>query len=93
MLKISYFSTHCSNCYPGSLDPKKVAGKIVVCLNSYRGVSRRIKMLVVQDAGAKGLIYISDMEKGVPFDSGSFPFTQLGEHDGIQILEYINSTK
>ncbi|CAO2833094.1 unnamed protein product [Amaranthus hypochondriacus] len=86
-------SSEASNCYPGSLDPKKVAGKIVVCLNTYRGVSRRIKMLVVQDAGAKGLIYISDMEKGVPFDSGSFPFTQLGEHDGIQILDYINSTK
>ncbi|XP_019108142.2 CO(2)-response secreted protease isoform X2 [Beta vulgaris subsp. vulgaris] len=82
-----------SNCYPGSLDPKKVAGKIVVCLNTYPSVSRRIKMLVLQDAGAIGLLYISNVEKGVPYDSGAFPFTQLVEDDGIQILKYINSTR
>ncbi|KNA12113.1 hypothetical protein SOVF_128800 [Spinacia oleracea] len=82
-----------SNCYPGSLDPTKVAGKIVVCLNSYPTISRRIKMLVVQDAGARGLLYISNVEKGVPFDSGAFPFTQVGEDDGIQIQKYIKSTR
>ncbi|XP_074312364.1 CO(2)-response secreted protease-like [Silene latifolia] len=82
-----------SNCYPGSLDPEKAAGKIVVCVNNYPSIARRIKTLVVQDAGAKGMIYISDVGKGVPFDSGAYPFTQVGENDGIQILNYINSTK
>ncbi|KAK9735063.1 hypothetical protein RND81_04G181200 [Saponaria officinalis] len=82
-----------SNCYPGSLDPKKVTGKIVVCVNNYPSIPRRIKILVVQDVGARGLIYISDVEKGVPYDSGAFPFTQVGENDGIQILKYINSTR
>ncbi|KAL2942942.1 CO(2)-response secreted protease [Bienertia sinuspersici] len=82
-----------SNCYPGSLDPKKVVGKIVVCASNYPSISRKIKMLVVQDAGARGLLYISDIEKGVPFDSGAFPYTQVGQVDGSQILKYINSTK
>ncbi|KAL9224994.1 hypothetical protein vseg_000968 [Gypsophila vaccaria] len=82
-----------SNCYPGSLDPTKVAGKIAVCVNNYPSIPRRIKILVVQDAGARGLIYISDVEKGVPFDTGAFPFIQVGENEGIQILKYINSTR
>uniref|UniRef100_A0A803N783 Uncharacterized protein n=1 Tax=Chenopodium quinoa TaxID=63459 RepID=A0A803N783_CHEQI len=86
-------SSEASNCYPGSLDPKKVAGKILVCLNNYPSISRRIKMLEVQDAGASGLLYISNVEKGVPYDSGSFPFTQVGEDDGLKILKYINSTR
>jgi len=83
----------CSNCYPGSLNPKKVAGEIVVCVNNYPSISNKIKKLVVQDAGATGLIYISDVGKGVPFDSGAFPFTQVGQDAGIQIRKYINSTK
>ncbi|KAJ8440693.1 hypothetical protein Cgig2_005424 [Carnegiea gigantea] len=82
-----------SNCYPGSLNPRKVAGKIVVCVNNYPSISRKIKKLVVQDAGARGLIYISDVGQGVPFDSGAFPFTHVREDAGIQILKYINSTK
>jgi len=75
------------------LNRKKVAGKILVCVNNYPSIARKIKKLVVQDAGARGLIYISDVAKGVPFDSGAFPFTQIGENAGIQILKYINSTK
>ncbi|GAB4855228.1 hypothetical protein Ancab_023853 [Ancistrocladus abbreviatus] len=81
-----------SNCYPGSLNPKKVAGKIIVCVNNYPSISRRIKKLVVEDAGARGLIYISEAEIGNPFDSGDLPFVQVGEGAGLQILEYINST-
>ncbi|KAM2156140.1 hypothetical protein ACFX1R_041872 [Malus domestica] len=81
------------NCYPGSLDQKKVVGKIVVCVDDDPAVSRRIKKLVVADTKAKGLILIDEAEKGLPFDSGIFPFTEVGNTAGFQILEYINSTK
>ncbi|XP_004308189.1 PREDICTED: CO(2)-response secreted protease-like [Fragaria vesca subsp. vesca] len=82
-----------SNCYPGSFDPKKVAGKIVVCVADDQTVSRKIKKLVVDDAKAKGLILIDEEEKTVPFDSGVFPFVNVGDAVGSQILNYINSTK
>ncbi|PON69884.1 Subtilase [Trema orientale] len=81
------------NCYPGSLDSKKVAGKIVVCANDDPTVTRRIKKLVVEDAKAKGVIVIDEDEKGVPFDSGFFSFVEVGNDEGSQILNYINSTK
>ncbi|KAB2627281.1 subtilisin-like protease SBT5.3 [Pyrus ussuriensis x Pyrus communis] len=71
------------NCYPGSLDQKKVVGKIVFVT----------KKLVVADTKAKGLILIDEAEKGVPFDSGIFPFTEVGNIAGLQILKYINSTQ
>lgn len=75
------------------MDPKKVAGKIVVCAGDDPTVSRRVKKLVVEDAKAKGVIVISEVLNGVPFDSGVFAFTQVNNDAGSQILEYINSTK
>ena len=83
----------CRNCYPGSLDPKKVAGKIVVCTNDDPTITRRIKKLVVEDAKAKGLILIDEDETGVPFDSGVFSFVEVGALVGLEILHYLNSTK
>ncbi|BAT89846.1 hypothetical protein VIGAN_06094700 [Vigna angularis var. angularis] len=81
------------NCYPGSLDYNKIAGNIVVCANDDPTVARRIKKLVVQDGRAIGLILIDEDNKDVPFDAGVFPFTEVGNLEGHQILQYINSTK
>lgn len=75
------------------MDVEKTAGKIVVCIDTDPSVSRRVKKLVAEGSQAKGLIVIDDEEKGVPFDSGSFPFSEVGDKTGAQILEYINSTK
>ncbi|KAL6626369.1 hypothetical protein ACP70R_030095 [Stipagrostis hirtigluma subsp. patula] len=82
-----------SNCYPGSLDPQKVAGKIVACVGTERTVSRRVKQLVAEGVGARGLVLIDDAEKDVPFVAGGFAFSQVGTDAGAVILEYINSTK
>ncbi|KAJ1689251.1 hypothetical protein LUZ63_013406 [Rhynchospora breviuscula] len=82
-----------SNCYPGSLDADKTEGKIVVCVSTDATVSRRVKKLVAEGARAKGLILIDEAEKSIPFDSGSFAFSQVGTDAGTQILAYINSTK
>ncbi|PHT74821.1 hypothetical protein T459_22098 [Capsicum annuum] len=81
------------NCMPGSLDAKRVAGKIVVCMNDGWSVSREIKKLVLQDGNAKGLILIDEKEKSSPFDSGNFPFAEFGKLAGAQILQYINSSR
>ncbi|XP_040380849.1 CO(2)-response secreted protease-like isoform X2 [Oryza brachyantha] len=82
-----------SNCYPGSLDAQKAAGKIVVCVGTDPMVSRRVKKLVAESAGARGLVLIDDAEKANPFVAGGFPFSQVGTDAGAQILEYINATK
>eukprot|EP00268_Persea_americana_P052589 TRINITY_DN5896_c2_g1_i1.p1 TRINITY_DN5896_c2_g1~~TRINITY_DN5896_c2_g1_i1.p1 ORF type:complete len:776 (-),score=95.66 TRINITY_DN5896_c2_g1_i1:137-2464(-) len=82
-----------SNCYPGSLDARKAAGKIIVCVDNESTVSRRVKRLVAENARAKGLILIDEVEKGVPYDSSDFPFSNVGSMVGAHILRYINSTK
>ncbi|CAN1223609.1 CO(2)-response secreted protease [Linum perenne] len=84
-----------SNCYPGSIDRKKVAGKIVVCVASDLSISRKIRKLVVQDCRARGMILINpfDSGTGVPFDSGTFPLVEIGSPYGNSILKYMNNTK
>lgn len=84
---------NCRNCYPGSLDYTKVAGKIVVCVNDDPNISRRIKKLVLQDARAMGMILVDENNRDVSFDAGAFPFTEIGNLEWHQILHYINSTK
>ncbi|GFP93434.1 co(2)-response secreted protease [Phtheirospermum japonicum] len=82
------------NCAPGSLDAKKVAGKIIVCMNDEPNVSRRIKSLVVEDAKGKGVIIIDGQGDIItPYDAGTYPFAQVGQNVGSQILRYIDSTK
>lgn len=82
-----------SNCYPGSLDAQKVARKIVVCVGTNSMVARRVKKLVAEGSGASGLVLIDDEQKDVPFDAGSFAFSQVGNDVGAQILGYMISTK
>ncbi|KAK1664361.1 hypothetical protein QYE76_052520 [Lolium multiflorum] len=82
-----------SNCYPGSLDAQKVAGKIVVCVGTNSMVARRVKKLVAEGSGASGLVLIDDEQEDVPFDAGSFAFSQVGNDVGAQILGYMISTK
>ncbi|CAM8952317.1 unnamed protein product [Rhodiola kirilowii] len=80
-------------CYPGSLDRIKVAGKIVVCMGDDSSVSRTVMKLVVQDSKAKGVIIIDEQSTGSPFDSGTYPFSQLGKAAGTELLHYIHSTR
>jgi hypothetical protein len=90
---LSCHELHCSNCYPGSLDAQKVARKIVVCVGTNSMVARRVKKLVAEGSGASGLVLIDDEQKDVPFDAGSFAFSQVGNDVGAQILGYMISTK
>ncbi|CAL5416870.1 unnamed protein product [Camellia sinensis] len=48
------------NCYPGSLNSTKVAGKIIVCTYTEGAIPRSIKKLVVEGDKAEGLILIDE---------------------------------
>lgn len=82
-----------SVCKEGSLDPKKVKGKILVCL---RGDTARVdKGVQASRVGAVGMILVNDEDSGngVIADPHVLPATNVGFADGSAIFSYINRTK
>ncbi|KAL6991314.1 hypothetical protein U1Q18_009431 [Sarracenia purpurea var. burkii] len=80
-------------CLPGSLSPKKVKGKIVLCL---RGNGTRIgKAMEVKKAGGAGFILGNSKANGADLavDPHVLPATAVYSDDAIRILQYINSTR
>ncbi|CAG7907299.1 unnamed protein product [Brassica rapa] len=81
-------------CLPGSLDPKKVSGKVIVCVMPRDAVTtKQIIKVVVEDAGARGLILVNQKEKIRASDFGHFPFSEVDMTDGYKILKYMLHTK
>ncbi|XP_043687866.1 subtilisin-like protease SBT5.3 [Telopea speciosissima] len=80
-------------CHIGSLDPKKVKGKIVVCLWSPNQITEKGK--VVGDAGGVGMILVNDISAGYEIipDLHVLPTSHISEADGLILSSYINSTK
>ncbi|KAM1762962.1 hypothetical protein TB1_005439 [Malus domestica] len=79
-------------CLGGSLDPKKVKGKILACL---RGLSARVdKGQQASLAGAAGMILCNDEASGNELiaDPHVLPASQINYTDGIAVFNYINST-
>ncbi|KAH7684214.1 Tripeptidyl-peptidase II protein [Dioscorea alata] len=80
-------------CLVGTLDPKKVKGKIVVCLI---GENDRIqKGLVVKNAGGAGMVLTNDVLYGdepIP-DPHFLPAINIGYSDADKLYSYLNSTK
>ncbi|XP_041018197.1 subtilisin-like protease SBT1.5 [Juglans microcarpa x Juglans regia] len=79
-------------CYPNTLDPNVVRGKIVVC---DRGeVSRVVASVVVQEAGGVGVV-IANVEKlgqGTIADAYIHPGLAISESDRTIVLKYIESS-
>jgi hypothetical protein len=78
---------------PGSLDPKKVKGKIVVCL---RGTNARVaKGVTVLQAGGVGMVLANDASSGndVIADAHLLPATHISYRDGLLLYSYLKSTK
>jgi hypothetical protein len=70
-------------CFIGSLDPAKVAGKIVVC---DRGVNARIdKSLEVKNEGGIGMIMVNTSPNSVNADLHFVPTVHLGDGDAAAI--------
>ena len=88
-MTVSCGSTLCMN---NSLEPGKVAGKIVACL---RGVNGRVeKGGVVKEAGAAGMILVNNKASGEELlaDPHLLPATMLTYADGLKLMTYINTT-
>ncbi|XP_009396709.3 subtilisin-like protease SBT5.3 [Musa acuminata AAA Group] len=80
-------------CLPGSLDPAKVKGKIVVCL---RGSSaREAKGETVREAGGVGMVLANSGSFGneIIADVHVLPATHITFSDGLALYSYLNSTK
>ncbi|KAI3996726.1 hypothetical protein MKX01_041026 [Papaver californicum] len=80
-------------CLAGSLDPKKVKGKILSCL---RGINGRVeKGVVALQAGAVGMILANDILSGneIVADPHVLPSAHINYTDGLTLFSYINSTK
>ncbi|KAE9608408.1 putative cucumisin [Lupinus albus] len=80
-----------SICTPGSLDPKRVRGKVVVC---DRGVIARVeKGVVVKKAGGVGMILANTAESGEESvaDRHVLPTVAVGKIAGDKIREYVGS--
>ncbi|XVF71690.1 hypothetical protein PTKIN_Ptkin12aG0060000 [Pterospermum kingtungense] len=82
-----------SLCQAGALDPKKVAGKILVCL---RGQNARVdKGQQSALAGAVGMILANNILTGneIIADAHVLPASHINYTDGLAVFAYINSTK
>lgn len=91
---IVYAGSNASNpdpsslCLEGTLDPKKVSGKIVVC---DRGISPRVqKGVVVKTAGGVGMILANTNVNGEELvaDCHLLPAVAVGESAGAEIKKY-----
>ncbi|XP_040362065.1 subtilisin-like protease SBT5.4 [Rosa chinensis] len=79
-------------CLRGTLDPKKVKGKILVCR---RGISPRLdKGQQAALAGAVGMILCNDEASGnvLSDDYHVLPASNINYKDGVAVFAYINST-
>jgi hypothetical protein len=77
-------------CLPGSLDPAKVTGKIVVCL---RGINiGPDKSKAVQQAGGVGMIMYQTTPGALTLDFHFVPTVHVGPVEGQAIKAYIAGT-
>ncbi|XP_047340633.1 subtilisin-like protease SBT5.3 [Impatiens glandulifera] len=80
-------------CKAGTLDPKKVKGKILVCL---RGINARVdKGQQAALAGAVGMVLANDQSSAneILADPHVLPASQINYTNGVAIFSYINSTR
>ncbi|POO02855.1 Subtilase [Trema orientale] len=80
-------------CRPGSLDPKKVNGKILVCLSGETTpIEKGQQALLV---GAVGIILANNRESGneIVVQPHFLPASHVNYSDGKLVFDYLNSTK
>jgi hypothetical protein len=80
-------------CQNGTLDPNKVKGKIVLCL---RGINARVdKGEQALLAGAVGMVLANDITTAneILADPHVLPASHINFSDGVEVFNYINSTK
>lgn len=83
-------------CYPGSLDPRKIKNKIVLCEQMHSSYIA-IQSKTVYDAGGKGMISFAALDGLTQSpQTPSFyyvPSIQIDAYSAIKIKNYIESSK
>ncbi len=79
-------------CVPGELDPRKVAGTIVLCRRG--AIARTDKSLAVYQAGGAGMIMYNNSDDDNLFsDSHWVPSVHIDQSPGLAIKSYIATTR
>ncbi|KAJ4745333.1 Subtilisin-like protease [Rhynchospora pubera] len=83
-----------ASCNTSSLDPEKVKGKIVVCIDNME-MPRIMMGMTVKDAGGAGMILINNAYWGdsTVSDPHVLPATMISYRDGATLYSYMKSTK
>src|SRR4029453_10005571 len=77
-------------CFLGTLDPAKVAGKIVLCR---RGVNARVdKSLEVKNRGGVGMVMYNPTPNSLNADFHFVPTVHVGPTEGAAIKAYLAGT-
>ena len=81
-------------CKNGTLDPKKVKGKIVVCQNGQYSGSNEEERALKAD-GAVGMVLANDIITGneIIADPHVLPASHINFSDGLKVFNYVNSSK
>ncbi|OIV91475.1 hypothetical protein TanjilG_02093 [Lupinus angustifolius] len=82
-----------SLCLEGTLDPKRVSGKIVIC---DRGISPRVqKGQVVKNAGGLGMVLTNTAANGEELvaDCHLIPAVAIGEKEGKELKDYVLTSR
>ncbi|KAE9618258.1 hypothetical protein Lal_00046978 [Lupinus albus] len=82
-----------SLCLEGTLDPKRVSGKIVIC---DRGISPRVqKGQVVKNAGGLGMVLTNTAANGEELvaDCHLIPAVAIGEKKGKELKDYVLTSR
>lgn len=78
-------------CPPGSLDPAKVAGKLVICLRG-SGVARLDKARTVQDAGGVGMVLANETDaEQLIADPYAIPALNITRADGATLKSAVGA--
>ncbi|WP_322937866.1 S8 family peptidase [Nocardioides bizhenqiangii] len=76
-------------CLPGSLDPAKVSGKLLVC---ERGTNARIeKSFVARDAGAVGMVLVNPTPNSLNGDLHAIPTVHIGNEAYDPLYDYLDT--
>ncbi|KAK4846690.1 hypothetical protein QYF36_020894 [Acer negundo] len=80
-------------CENGKLDPKKVKGKILVCLRGENSRVEKGEQAIL--AGAVGMVLANRNDTGneIVADPHLLPASHINYNDGVAVFSYINSTK
>ncbi|KAL1542880.1 CO(2)-response secreted protease-like [Salvia divinorum] len=87
----SFSDDDAGNCLPGSLDPAKVKGKVVLCTNEDKEYLAQEKFNSIKTKGAIGMIVVDNDLRQVASKFGVSPISSVSLADGAQIQSYIKS--